>query len=328
MKFISIATVVIVLLYFENVNCNESLLFESDEEIFAKLLFLVPANKAVSYSINEVNQFTNQINHGWLFDSNKNIKLLLYLLVKERINSIEDIDKGYVYFSTSETDCLINEWQIYHGNPKNISEKVDYIFKLEFDQNRSKFFNNSALKKHRIRNTDRSQLIPNRSTLLVAETTVFLKYNASIYYPCIHFERQNHSKREDTLKFIHQGTRNKWTHIITTRELLPIYLVIVFYSILLCFSALFSGLNLGLMSLDLTELAHLVRIGSAKEKSYAKKIIPLRQKGNLLLCTILIGNVLVNSTSTLILGNYLEGVFAAVGSTLLIVVFGESNINF
>ena len=64
-------------------------------------------------------------------------------------------------------------------------------------------------------------------------------------------------------------------------------------------------------------------IGTEKEKSYALKIYPLRAKGNLLLCTILIGNVLVNSTSTLILGNYLEGIFAAMGSTLLIVVFGE-----
>ena len=47
------------------------------------------------------------------------------------------------------------------------------------------------------------------------------------------------------------------------------------------------------------------------------------KKGNLLLCTILLGNVLVNSTSTLILGSYLEGVLAAIGSTMLIVVFGE-----
>lgn len=77
------------------------------------------------------------------------------------------------------------------------------------------------------------------------------------------------------------------------------------------------------MSLDLTELNILKKVGNEKEKKYAKKIYPLRQKGNRLLCTILLGNVLVNSTSTLILGNYLEGVFAAIGSTLLIVLFGE-----
>ncbi len=37
----------------------------------------------------------------------------------------------------------------------------------------------------------------------------------------------------------------------------------------------------------------------------------------------MIGNVLVNSSSTLILGSYLDGLLAAVGSTLFIVIFGE-----
>lgn len=77
------------------------------------------------------------------------------------------------------------------------------------------------------------------------------------------------------------------------------------------------------MSLDLTELNLLKRVGTKKEKRYAEKIYPLREKGNRLLCTILLGNVLVNSTSTLILGSYLEGIFAAIGSTMLIVIFGE-----
>lgn len=77
------------------------------------------------------------------------------------------------------------------------------------------------------------------------------------------------------------------------------------------------------MSLDLTELTILKNVGTKKEKIYAQKIYPLREKGNRLLCTILLGNVLVNSTSTLILGNYLEGIFAAMGSTLFIVIFGE-----
>ena len=63
------------------------------------------------------------------------------------------------------------------------------------------------------------------------------------------------------------------------------------------------------MSLDLAELELLKKIGSKKEQIYANNIYPLRTRGNYLLCTILLGNVLVNSTSTLILGNYLEGKF-------------------
>ena len=43
------------------------------------------------------------------------------------------------------------------------------------------------------------------------------------------------------------------------------------------------------MSLDLSELNLLKKIGSASEKIYAKKIYPLRAHGNLLLCSILLG---------------------------------------
>jgi metal transporter CNNM len=201
-----------------------------------------------------------------------------------------------VFFTTDNNECILNDLN-------------DKIFDLKFNSNRSKFSN----------------------TLLVAEANITLKYNSSKYYSCVYFEKKSNNdsssnmKEKNSLskKFVHQGDKNVWTQIITTRELLPFYVVIIFYFFLLLFSALFSGLNLGLMSLDLTELQHLKHIGSAKEKSYALKIYPLRKKGNLLLCTILIGNVLVNSLSTLILGNYLEGVLAAAGSTLLIVIFGE-----
>jgi metal transporter CNNM len=39
--------------------------------------------------------------------------------------------------------------------------------------------------------------------------------------------------------------------------------------------------------------------GSVKEAKYAATILPLRRRGNLLLCTVLLGNVLVNSTLVL-----------------------------
>lgn len=77
------------------------------------------------------------------------------------------------------------------------------------------------------------------------------------------------------------------------------------------------------MSLDVNELETLKRIGTPNEQSYADKIYPLRKRGNFLLCTILLGNVLVNSVSTLLLGDMLSGVYAALGSTILIVIFGE-----
>ena len=65
---------------------------------------------------------------------------------------------------------------------------------------------------------------------------------------------------------------------------------------LIVMSGFFSGLNLGLMSLAPDELK-VVMEGSADEqaKRDAAKIYPLRKRGNLLLCTLLLGNTLVNA---------------------------------
>ena len=59
-------------------------------------------------------------------------------------------------------------------------------------------------------------------------------------------------------------------------------------------SGLFSGLTLGLMSLDMVSLEILRDGGEGEERAYAAKIIPIRAKGNLLLCTLLLGNTMVN----------------------------------
>jgi len=67
---------------------------------------------------------------------------------------------------------------------------------------------------------------------------------------------------------------------------------------LLLLSGLFSGLTLGLMSLDMVSLEILSESGEEMERVYAKKIIPVRAKGNLLLCTLLLGNTMVNGATT------------------------------
>ena len=61
------------------------------------------------------------------------------------------------------------------------------------------------------------------------------------------------------------------------------------------------------MALDQTELKIVQNTGSEKEKSYANKIFPIRSKGNFLLCSLLLGNVLVNTSLTILLDTLTAG---------------------
>lgn len=89
--------------------------------------------------------------------------------------------------------------------------------------------------------------------------------------------------------------------------------------ILLVLSALFSGLTIGLMGEDPHDLKRKADMGDR----VASRIYAVRKNGNLLLTTLLIGNVLVNSVVSILLGSVTTGVIAVVASTALIVIFGE-----
>ncbi len=94
---------------------------------------------------------------------------------------------------------------------------------------------------------------------------------------------------------------------------------ILIVAALVLLSGCFSGLTLGFFSLNLTSLERKMKLGDKR----AKKIYPIRKNGNLLLCTLLLGNVAVNSTMAIFLGNIATGLVAGIVSTGLIVVFGE-----
>tara|TARA_B100000508_G_scaffold91716_1_gene71535 strand:+ start:704 stop:1663 length:960 start_codon:yes stop_codon:yes gene_type:complete len=89
--------------------------------------------------------------------------------------------------------------------------------------------------------------------------------------------------------------------------------------VLVALSGLFSGLTLGLLSLDTQSLRRRAKHGN----KHAKVIYPVRERGNLLLTTLLLGNVAVNTTLSIFLGSIASGVVAGVTATALIVVFGE-----
>ena len=140
------------------------------------------------------------------------------------------------------------------------------------------------------------------------------KLSKAKYYMCVWVEEEGN--------YIHQGT-DPWLTVVIYPPLLPLWLQIIFIVILLCLSGLFSGLNLGLMALDPTELKILLNCGNPSEKKHAKKIGPVRKYGNYLLCSLLLGNVLVNTTLTVLLDDLSSGLWAVLGATAGIVVFGE-----
>ncbi len=94
------------------------------------------------------------------------------------------------------------------------------------------------------------------------------------------------------------------------------YLIVV---VLVLFSGIFSGLTLGFFSLNKDDLE---RKAELKDKD-AIKVFKIRKDGNLLLCTLLIGNVAVNSTLSIYLGSIASGFAAGIIAVSLIVVFGE-----
>merc|ERR1719458_2302096 len=89
--------------------------------------------------------------------------------------------------------------------------------------------------------------------------------------------------------FIHQGGEDKTLQIYMDKAFLPVWVMVCLIAVLLCMSGLFSGLNLGLMSLDQTELK------------------------------------IVQNTLTILLDALTGGggLVAVIGATLGIVVFGE-----
>jgi metal transporter CNNM len=95
--------------------------------------------------------------------------------------------------------------------------------------------------------------------------------------------------------------------------------VILVVFLLVFFSAICSGLNIALMSLNVADLRRKTKLGDTD----ARSVLPLRQNSHLTLAAILLSNVAAASATALVLGDNFNGWIAILLSTLLLVTFGE-----
>jgi metal transporter CNNM len=96
-------------------------------------------------------------------------------------------------------------------------------------------------------------------------------------------------------------------------------LVFVIVLVLIGFSAICSGLNIALMSLDIKDLQRKAKLGNV----HAKQVLPLRRTTHLTLAAILLTNVAAVSATSLVLESAFYGIIAGIIATLLTVIFGE-----
>jgi metal transporter CNNM len=94
-------------------------------------------------------------------------------------------------------------------------------------------------------------------------------------------------------------------------------------AVLILLSALFSGLTLGYLGLDVSQLEIIKTAGEPEQRRLAAIIQPIRKQGNLLLATLVLGNVSVTSLSAIVLADLTSGYVGFAVSTILIVLFGE-----
>jgi metal transporter CNNM len=89
--------------------------------------------------------------------------------------------------------------------------------------------------------------------------------------------------------------------------------------ILLLVSAMFSGLTIGMFSLNLGDLERKIKEGNKD----AEKIYEIRKDGNLLLCTLTLSNTVINSTIAVLMAGISTGAWAAALSSVFIFLFAE-----
>ncbi|WWD00346.1 hypothetical protein V866_007258 [Kwoniella sp. B9012] len=112
-------------------------------------------------------------------------------------------------------------------------------------------------------------------------------------------------------------------HVDPHSSLFLWYILIIVGLVLL--GGVFSGLTLGLMGLDTVNLQVLAISGTPEERKQAPRVLNLIGKGkHTMLVVLLLGNTLINTSLPIFLDSIVGGgLIAVLGSTLLILIFGE-----
>lgn len=113
----------------------------------------------------------------------------------------------------------------------------------------------------------------------------------------------------------------QFNHLSYTNEWFWIYIGI--FVVLLILAGIFSGLSLGLLSLELTKLQMMKHGGLPQEREYAAKLLPLLKKRHLLLVTLLLGNTICLEAMPMFLDKLSNPIMAVTISVTVVLILGE-----
>jgi len=172
-----------------------------------------------------------------------------------------------------------------------------------------------------LRQGRRQQLPKTRKRQIIVLTTVIGSLSCCILVAF--FSAVPHPVNTDTdhVDYPRRTTTSSSTAESTFR--IPKGVAIAGCVVLTIISAICSGLVLGLMSLDVTQLEILKKSTNATEARNAQRIYSLRIRGNLLLCTLTWANQACNALQAIVLAELVNPIVGFVLSTVILVIFAE-----
>lgn len=119
------------------------------------------------------------------------------------------------------------------------------------------------------------------------------------------------------------GTIFKEPEVVLTPDHTEFWIYLGIYVFLTLFAGMMSGLTMGLLSLDKTQLEILQKVGKPKERKYASTIYPLVKRHHLLLVTLLLWNAVAVESMPIFMDKITNPIVAIVISVTAVLIFGE-----